>query len=86
MARRQHHLAEICRVPSCHDNAPRLWIRLDGVDDLCKLVNAFASVVGVHVRVLGAKVPPLKAVNRSKIADLFQKQIIISSRALVLNK
>lgn len=71
VARRQHHFVEVCRIPSCHDNAPRLWIGLDGVDGLCKLVDAFTSVVGVHVRVLGAVMPPLEAVNRSKIADLF---------------
>lgn len=44
------------------------------MDDLGQLVDALAGVVGVGVDVLGAKVPPLEAVDGAQVADVAVRQ------------
>ena len=70
VARRQRHQVEVRRVPCGHDDAAAVRVGLDLVDDLAELVDALALVVGVHVDILGAEMPPLEAVHRAQVADL----------------
>ena len=62
------------RVPGGEDDAAVHGIILDGVNDLLQLVNALSSVVGVHVDVFGAKVPPLEAIHGPQITRLAMRQ------------
>ena len=54
-------------IPSTDDNPTVVWVGLDGVNDLSQLVHSLAGVVGMHVNVLGTKVSPLEAINRTKV-------------------
>ena len=70
VARRQRHQVEVRWVPCGHDDAAAVRVGLDLVDDLAELVDALVLVVGVHVDILGAEMPPLDAVHRAQVADL----------------
>jgi hypothetical protein len=60
-------------------------LHLDGVNDLGELIHSLPSVVCVHVGILGAEMPPLKAVDRSQIALFSAKiQTRISSSVYVV--
>merc|ERR1712032_1279031 len=58
VARWQSHQAQISRIPSRHDDPAIRWILLDFPDALCKLINALAGVVCMHVFVFGSEVAP----------------------------
>ena len=46
-------------IPCGQHDAAAVWVRLDGANDLGKLVHTRSRVVCVHGVVFGAKVPPL---------------------------
>ena len=70
MARGQGHLLQVRRVPRRQDDPPVIGVVLELVDDLGQLVDALPRVVRLRIDVLGAKVPPLKAVDGAQVADL----------------
>lgn len=70
MAWWQRHFRNVDGVPCAKDDASRVGVFLDRVNHLCELVDPLSGVVGVHVRVRGPEMPPLKAVHRAKIALL----------------
>lgn len=55
-------------VPRAEDDAAVGGVLLDFADALRELVDALPGVVRVAVRVLRAKVPPLKSVHRTQVA------------------
>lgn len=60
----------------------RVDAHLNGVNDLRQLVHALSCVVGVHVRVLGAKVAPLEAIHGAEIA--FLPAVSVSARCWLI--
>ena len=60
VARRQGHLVQVGWVPGAKQDAPVVWPRPDQVYHVGQLVHALATVVGMHVHILCAKVAPLK--------------------------
>mmetsp|Transcript_59988 Transcript_59988/g.173730 ORF Transcript_59988/g.173730 Transcript_59988/m.173730 type:complete len:452 (+) Transcript_59988:330-1685(+) len=74
VARRQRHLPKVRRVPRGQQNSPVRRVFLDLADALRELIDALAGVVRVHVDILGAKVPPLKAIHRAQVHLLAVRQ------------
>merc|ERR1719495_1477234 len=67
MAGRQGHLVQVCWVPGAHEDATVVRLCPDQVNDIGQLVNSLATVVSVHVHILGAKVPPLESIDGSQV-------------------
>jgi hypothetical protein len=44
VAGRQRHNAQVRRVPCCEQNPSVVWVRLDGVDDVCLCVRVCVCV------------------------------------------
>ena len=59
-----------CHIPRTEQQTAIARIRLDLLNQSGQLIDALPSVVRVTVHVFGAKVPPLKAVDRTEIALL----------------
>lgn len=74
VARRQGHALEVARVPRAEDHPPVVGVGAQLVDDLGQLVDTLARVVSAGVDVLGAKVPPLEAVDGAQVADVAVRQ------------
>mmetsp|Transcript_14914 Transcript_14914/g.39974 ORF Transcript_14914/g.39974 Transcript_14914/m.39974 type:complete len:295 (+) Transcript_14914:141-1025(+) len=68
VARRQCHLRDGVRVPCGHHHPSVVWIVLDGLNHLRKLVYTAAAIIRIAALVLGAEMTPLKAVYGPKIA------------------
>ena len=62
MARRELHRLELANVPGVDDQAPRVGVAPDLVDDLGELVDLLA--------VRGTPAPPLRAINGTEFAIL----------------
>ena len=56
-----------CCLSASKQDAPVVWPRPDQVYHVGQLVHALATVVGMHVHILRAKVAPLKAIDRTQI-------------------
>mmetsp|Transcript_23521 Transcript_23521/g.56245 ORF Transcript_23521/g.56245 Transcript_23521/m.56245 type:complete len:389 (-) Transcript_23521:616-1782(-) len=74
VAGRQRHILERGGVPRGEEDPPVVRVGLDLVDYFRELIDTFPAVVGVHVGVVRTKVPPLEAVDRSKITFLPVRQ------------
>jgi len=70
VTRRQRHLRNVRRIPRTQYHPPVERICLELLHDLRQLVNALARIVRLRVHVLGAKVPPLKAVDGAEVANV----------------
>lgn len=68
MARRQSHKLQVLRIPSTKNNPSIIRIILELMNDFRELVNTLSCVVCLSIDVLGAKVPPLEAINRTEVA------------------
>ena len=70
VARRKSHLLECRRVPRREQDTPVRGVGFDLMDHLSQLVHPLVAIVRVTVCVLGAKVPPLEAVDGTQVALL----------------
>lgn len=70
VARREHHLFQVVRVPGRKDEAAVVRVCLQLVYDVGELVDTLARVIGLRIDVLGAEVAPLEAVDGAQVADL----------------
>mmetsp|Transcript_22694 Transcript_22694/g.73459 ORF Transcript_22694/g.73459 Transcript_22694/m.73459 type:complete len:215 (-) Transcript_22694:1002-1646(-) len=70
VAGRQRHFGNVGRVPGGEDDPPVVRLLLDRLDDLSDLVHPLPGIVGVHILVLCAKVPPLPTVDGPEVALL----------------
>jgi len=67
VARRQIDVVSLMRIPTSHDQTPRIGIRFDLVDQAGNLINA------VTIRIVTAKRTPEITIDRSKITSLSTK-------------
>lgn len=66
----QSHALKILWVPGAEDHSAVVGSVAQLVDDFGQLVDALAGVVCLGIDILGAKVPPLKAVDGAQVADV----------------
>ena len=77
MARRERHLLEVRRIPRAEDNAAIVWICLELMNYLGKLVNALVGVVFLRVNIFGAKVSPLKTIDGPQISNFAVSEALL---------
>lgn len=70
VAGRQGHALKVLWVPCAEDHSAVIRVVAELVDDLGQLVHALAGVICLCVDILGAKVPPLEAVDGAQVADV----------------
>lgn len=69
VARRQRHLCQIRGIPSAENDPSIVRFVPQLVNHLGQLIHPLARVIRFRIHVLGAEMPPLKAVYGSQVPD-----------------
>src|SRR2546423_1006119 len=67
MTWRQINVVALARVPAANNQAPRVWIRFDLIDEASNLIDTIAF------RIMAAERTPEISVNRAKVAGCAAK-------------